>query len=126
MVPRGMGPEQSGRARWVRHNHLRHDDPGLQPERTSLSWSRTLLALVLVSTLFVRWAGVHLQFVIVMLVLTVTVAGAIYVSRQRWHARGVAGIQADHIHPNLRSVFGLSVAVTLVGLVGVAAVIAGP
>lgn len=32
----------------------RHDDPGLQPERTSLSWYRTLFLIVGVSMLFLR------------------------------------------------------------------------
>lgn len=30
-------------------------DPGLQPERTELAWYRTLLAMLVVSGVFLRW-----------------------------------------------------------------------
>lgn len=31
------------------------EDPGLQPERTSLSWVRTSMSVVVVALLFLRW-----------------------------------------------------------------------
>ena len=33
-----------------------HQDPGLQPERTLLSWTRTLLLMLVVGGFFIRWA----------------------------------------------------------------------
>ena len=32
-----------------------HEDPGLQPERTVLSWGRTMLALCTAAAIFLRW-----------------------------------------------------------------------
>ncbi|MBB1272457.1 DUF202 domain-containing protein [Psychromonas sp. SR45-3] len=43
----------------------RHDDPGLQPERTSLSWYRTLFLIVGVSMLFLRLGFVKNDLILV-------------------------------------------------------------
>ncbi|QYH20323.1 DUF202 domain-containing protein [Corynebacterium aquatimens] len=32
-----------------------HADPGLQPERTSMSWSRTAISMLVVSSILLRW-----------------------------------------------------------------------
>jgi len=34
-----------------------HQDPGLQPERTVMSWDRSLLAMVVAAAMFLRWYG---------------------------------------------------------------------
>jgi len=43
----------------------RHDDPGLQPERTSLSWYRTLFLIVGVSMLFLRLGFIKNDLILV-------------------------------------------------------------
>ena len=43
----------------------RYDDPGLQPERTSLSWYRTLFLIVGVSMLFLRLGFVKNDLILV-------------------------------------------------------------
>ncbi|MEJ6077981.1 DUF202 domain-containing protein [Vibrio sp. 1-Bac 57] len=43
----------------------RHDDPGLQPERTSLSWYRTLFLIIGVSMLFLRLGFIKNDLILV-------------------------------------------------------------
>jgi len=43
----------------------RHHDPGLQPERTSLSWYRTLFLIVGVSMLFLRLGFVNNDLILI-------------------------------------------------------------
>ena len=42
----------------------RQNEPGLQPERTALSWQRTIFLLVGVSMLFFRWGYVENDFIL--------------------------------------------------------------
>ena len=50
-------------------------DPGLQPERTTLAWRRTALAVALNATLLLR-AGVHERQALLLLIGAVLGAGA--------------------------------------------------
>lgn len=49
-----------------------HDDPGLQPERTSLAWNRTVVALLVAATTMLRWAH---EYPVVIVVLAVVLIG---------------------------------------------------
>lgn len=70
-------------------------DPGLQPERTTLSWSRTLLAFITVSALCLRWTP---QFGLVTLwvpALALVAALAIGATQRGRTVRSVRGIQDE-------------------------------
>ena len=81
-----MGPR--GSAEYV--------DPGLQPERTVLSWGRTMVSLFTASCIFLKWIPEHGMFVAVLFVLSLLAAfGIMFSQRHRYHrsARGVHGGQ---------------------------------
>lgn len=70
-------------------------DPGLQPERTSLAWSRTLLAMVSVSAVFLRWTPHYGPGMLLLPALAILAAlGVALTQRHRTH-RDVLGIAHD-------------------------------
>lgn len=78
-------------------------DRGLQPERTTLSWSRTGLALVTVSAVFLRWLPHYGPGMLLLPLLTLVCAVVITMTHNRRTHRAVAGIRAepvvDVVHP---------------------------
>lgn len=70
-------------------------DGGLQPERTTLSWSRTGLALVTVSAVFLRWLPHYGPMMLLLPLLTLVCAIAITMTHNRRTHRAVAGIRAE-------------------------------
>lgn len=70
-------------------------DPGLQPERTTLSWSRTGLALVTVSAVFLRWLPHYGPAMLLLPLLTLVCAIVITMTHNRRTHRAVAGIRAE-------------------------------
>lgn len=101
-------------------------DAGLQPERTTMSWSRTCLALVVVSAVFLRWLPHYGASLLVLPLVTVAAAMLIAVSQRSRTRRGVQGIEADRLAADPLAVVllvGLSLSL---GIAGVAFVLAAP
>ncbi|MFD1810669.1 DUF202 domain-containing protein [Rhodococcus gannanensis] len=68
------------------HGRFTHDDPGLQPERTTLSWLRTACAVLIPSLLLVRIGDPALTVPLVAL-FTTAVTGILATAMRRHPSR---------------------------------------
>ena len=96
-----------------------HDDPGLQPERTTLAWGRTLMSFVVVSAVFLRWLQHHGPFVLALFGLAVLTAGSIYLTQRHRYARSARGVAEQRSTPELGAVLATSAAVVALGGLGI-------
>ncbi|WP_309126390.1 DUF202 domain-containing protein [Kocuria sp.] len=95
-----------------------HRDPGLQPERTTMAWGRTMLTFVVVAALFLRWVPRHGPFVLVLLLLAVLTAAAVCLTQRRRYARSARGIARDEPTPEVGAVLATAAAVLVLGALG--------
>lgn len=100
-----------------------HTDPGLQPERTSLAWGRTLLTMLSVSALFLRWAPYHGVFVAVPVALSLITALGIWGTQRHRYRRSASGLRSGRIQADAFSILWLGAAVFLLGALGLYTVI---
>lgn len=100
-----------------------HADPGLQPERTVMSWGRTVLSLCVCALTLVRWypqvgAAAFLPAVL---------AGALGVwvlhGQRHRYDRQSAGIAAEAAPPAWRAVGVLTLMVAVLSLLGLLALV---
>lgn len=99
-------------------------DPGLQPERTSMSWGRTSLAYLLVAAVTLRWAPYYGAVVAVISGGLMLVAVGIYGTQHRRYRRAARGVAAESLGDSAVAVVALTVSTVLLGLVGVVFVLA--
>lgn len=101
-----------------------HDDPGLQPERTVMSWGRTTLSLFVVSAVFLRWMPHYGLPILLLVVVAAGGALAIYTTqRRRYHLRA-RGIAAGRFAADAVAVFSTAGAVFVLGLLALLVVVA--
>ncbi|MFD1211902.1 DUF202 domain-containing protein [Arthrobacter sp. GCM10027362] len=96
-----------------------HYDAGLQPERTSLAWGRTTLAMVVAAVIFLRWAPHHGWFVGVLIAVTLVAALALNLTQKRRYHRAVRGIAAESVQADVMAVLWTAVSVVVLGALGI-------
>lgn len=89
-----------------------HSDAGLQPERTSLSWTRTCLSLFILILVQLRFGHFSLPVTLLLFGL-VTVLFSTATAR---YERQTRGILHENYPPNTLAVVGLGVVVLLASL----------
>lgn len=80
-----------------------------------MAWGRTLLALLTVSALFLRWLPTHGPLVLALIAAAVVSAGCIFATQRIRYRRSSRGINAEHLHADAAGVFALSAGVVLLG-----------
>lgn len=99
--------------RRYRHDsvHAPHRDEGLQPERTVMSWGRTMMALSVVSALYLRWWPHHGALVLVPMAIAMMSAGIIYLTQRRRYLKQGRGIHREKVSADGVAVLSLTVLV---------------
>lgn len=102
-----------------------HQDPGLQPERTVMSWGRTTLALCVAAMVFVRWLPHYGFGMFILISLCLVTAAGIYFTQRKRYRESSHGIVREKIHADIVAVFAMSAAVIGVGFAGLFIILIG-
>ncbi|NDV11027.1 DUF202 domain-containing protein [Rhodococcus sp. IEGM 248] len=102
-----------------------HGDPGLQPERTTLAWVRTLLGLVTLAMVALRCATHYDYLVLGTASAAVLTAAAILLTQRRRYVRSIQGIVAEKVMADYRAVLATAAVVVALGLSVIVSVVAG-
>ena len=102
-----------------------HGDPGLQPERTTLAWGRTMMALVTVSAIFLRWLSHYGLPILVLFGVSAGGAAAIYLTQRRRYLASSHGIVHERADADAPAVLWTAVAGIALGALGIGVVLAG-
>ncbi|VVO13963.1 DUF202 domain-containing protein [Pseudomonas fluorescens] len=107
----------------VRPLQAPHDDAGLQPERTSLAWGRTLLVLWVVACIFLRWMQTLGWLGALLAVLSVFAALYIWMTQRRRYRRSAHAIHTGRLRADVASVVFTGVMVACLAAVSLCAVL---
>ncbi|KAA9394307.1 DUF202 domain-containing protein [Kocuria coralli] len=104
--------------------HGRAADPGLQPERTTLAWNRTLVSFVVVAAFFLRWGPEHGAVVVVLFGAALAVALGIWLTQRPRYAQRTETIARNLHRASVGAPLLLGAAVVLLGTAALVVVIA--
>lgn len=99
------------------------DDPGLQPERTTLAWSRTAMACIVVSAVFLRWLEFYGPGMLLLPALTTLAALGIVTTQRHRTRRGVHAIRHGRIDLDPWPMLALLLLTLALGALGLAFVL---
>ncbi|MGP6173189.1 DUF202 domain-containing protein [Corynebacterium sp. A21] len=108
-----------------RESRLQHQDPGLQPERTDMAWTRTALAYALCAAVLLRWAWVLGPMVLLLVLGLLAVSLTVALTQDRRYRRLVHSIVAEQAPANLGGVLLMSGALVLFGISAIVLVLLG-
>ncbi|GAA3324998.1 DUF202 domain-containing protein [Paeniglutamicibacter sulfureus] len=100
-----------------------HLDPGLQPERTVMSWGRTTLSLCVAALVFLRWLPHYGVGILAMIVLALLAAGSIYATQRHRYTVASHGIKSERLRADVVAILAMSIAVLSLGVVGILVVV---
>ena len=98
-----------------------HHDPGLQPERTVMSWGRTVLALGVLSLTFLRWWPAVGAWAFGPAVVAAVGGAAVLAPQRRRYVAQSRGIAGERARPALASVACVVALVVGLAALGIAA-----
>ncbi len=93
-----------------------HADPGLQPERTSLAWGRTVVSCCAATAILLRWMGHFGAAVLALIALLVAAALTILLSQRRRYDRHARGVDREQLGPNPWGVLGMTATLIVFGI----------
>ena len=96
-----------------------HGDPGLQPERTTLAWTRTTVAFAVSSAILLRWIPHYGVLVLTLIFLMVSMALGIYVSQAARHRSAVRGLVAGRARAQVGAVLLMAAGMIVFGVAGI-------
>jgi len=97
---------------------LIHGDPGLQPERTTLAWTRTTVSFAVSSAILLRWLPHYGVLVVTLILLLVAMALGIYVSQAARHRAAVQGLVAGRVRAQVGVVALMTAGMIVFGVAG--------
>ncbi len=100
-------------------------DPGLQPERTAMSWTRTALAMLVCAAALLRWAGSYPALIVAASVALAAGALVIVALNRRAYRFEASALADERSAPNAAAVFLLSAMTLVTGGLGLYLVVSG-
>lgn len=100
----------------MRSTPAAHRDPGVQPERTLLSWTRTALLIVVVGGFMLRWTPYYGAIALTLFVAAVLAAAGITLTQRRRLARLTWGIADERYPPAVGTIAAFALTVVVLGV----------